>query len=237
MTITYVSAYTVQEGDTPEKLVRDYRLSSWQAIVGIRENKPLKSRLEDGLEPGLVIHIPPNANDLLQQRTYSLDRLRPVIQAHFDDLQARCEGRLRPLLHETAIAADSETVNQQITELAAHIDAEIDRIATLSKPLANICEGIARTHIAADIDRAVANALANPRAGLYWSVTPEVLGVWSGMWDLELWKSRLNIAAGGGWQSVQQYMTTVRSLVLQSIDKRLRDTLTQRRQLALETNF
>ena len=83
MSSTRNTIHKVAVGDTLDSLVTAYRLSSTRAILDTESNASVRSLLLKGgeLPVDLVIHIPPNAADILRRRMNRLNELKPVILA------------------------------------------------------------------------------------------------------------------------------------------------------------
>jgi SAM-dependent methyltransferase len=180
-----LSAHTMQDGDTIASLVVRYRLSSNRAIVECPANVALLSKLSDPDRPpaGFILHIPPSVSDLARDRIYVLNRLKPACLEHFDKLQAFADSELQPALSAVEALLESQVVRQTLSALRVEVEEAIAAIAGQALPLAAMCKGMACTHLAQPIDRAVTESAADPRCGLYWAVSPDALALWSGMWS------------------------------------------------------
>ena len=237
MTIRFTSIHTTSDGDTLEALVEQYRLSSERALLEIEPNESIRERLKDGgaLPAGLMVHIPPNAVDLVRERQYRLHEIRPVMLSHFDTMVEIAEADLRPALEATSSPVDSADVSAVLAKLGEYVAESVSTRAANTRPLVDIAVGMSLTHVATDMDRAAANAANDPRCGLYWSITPLILEQWEGMWNPELWRARWGGAgAGDPWGSASQYNVTIRSIVVQQVDTRIREAQTLERQLRSE---
>jgi len=237
--IKYLSAHTMQDGDTIASLVVRYRLSSRRAIVECPANVSLLSKLPDPGRPpaGFILHIPPSVSDLTRDRIYALNRLKPACLEHFDKLQAFADSELQPALSATEALLESQVVRQTLSALRVEVEEAIADIAGQALPLAAICKGMACTHLAQPIDRAVSESAADPRCGLYWAVSPDALVLWSGMWDEDLWMAKWqDLGTRSNWEKTCQYLNTVRSIVVQQIDQRIRDALSLQRQMHAESD-
>jgi hypothetical protein len=237
MSIKYLSAHTVQDGDTIESLVSQYRLSSWQAIAESPANNALRSMLSDqrDLPIGLVINIPPGAADLSRERIYGLNRLKPECLKHFDQLQESADTDLQQAVLVAESLADSHEVRQVLFALRADVEAAIRELAERALPLVLICKGMAYTHVAQPADHAVSERATDPRNGLYWALSPDALALWGGMWEEDLWMAKWqDLDMRSAWEATSRHLHLVRSVVVQQIDQRLRETLSLQRQLRAE---
>ena len=238
MSIKYLSAHTIQIGDTVESLVSQYRLSSWRAIADSPANTALRSKLSDqsDLPIGLIISIPPNAAELSMERIYALNRLRPECLKHFDQLQESAETDLRQAILVVESLADSGEVRHVLIALRANVEDAIRDIAERASALVPICKGMAYTHAAQPTDRAAAECATDPRSGLYWALSPDVLAQWAGMWEQDLWMAKWqDLDVQSAWKATGRHLNMVRSIVIQQIDQRIRETLTLQRQLRGES--
>ncbi len=237
MSIKFASVHTTRDGDTLDALVGQYRLSSSLAIVEIESNAAIREHLQSGssLPAGLVIHIPPNAIDLVRERLYRLHEIRPVLLSHFDTMREIAESDLRSALVDAATPIDSAGAFGVLGELAEFVAESVTSIAANTSSLIDIGVGMSATHVATDADRAVAGTAQDPRCGLYWSVTPPILNQWETMWDPELWLAKWSDAdSGDAWGRASQYKNTIRSIVVQQVDTRIRESQSLERQLRAE---
>jgi hypothetical protein len=238
MSIKYLSAHAIQTGDTVESLVSQYRLSSWRAIAESPANASIQSKLADqgDLPTGLIINIPPNAAELSRERIYVLNRLRPKCLAHFDKLQESADTVLRQAVLEAEVFLDSRVVRQKLSALRAEVGEALRDIAELALPLVPICNGMTYTHAAQPADHAATESASDPQCGLCWVVMPEVLALWSGMWEEDLWMAKWQgLDTRSAWEMTSRHLNMVRSVVVQRIDQRIRDALSLQRQLLVET--
>ncbi len=234
MTIRYTSIHTTKEGDTVESLVEQYRLSSARALLEIEPNAAVRERLSAGgaLPAGLTVHIPPNAVDLVRDRQYRLHEIRPVLLSHFDTMLEIAEADLRPALEKVSAPAESDEVFGVVEQLAEYVTESISTIAANTRPLVDIAVGMSLTYVATELDHAASNAANDPRCGLYWAITPPVLEQWESMWVADLWRARWSGAgADDAWANTSQYKVTIRSIVVQQIDARIREAQSLERQL------
>ncbi len=237
MSIKFSSIYTTRDGDTLDALVQQYRLSSSLALVEIESNAAVREHLlsDAALPAGLVIHIPPNAADLVRERLYRLREIRPVLLSHFDTMREIAESDLRSALANATTPIDSVEAFEILGELSEFVSESLTSIAANTASLVDIGVGMSATHVATDADRAVAGAAQDPRSGLYWSVTPPVLNQWETMWNGELWRAKWSgVDSGDAWGRASQYKTTIRSIVVQQVDARIRESQSLERQLLAE---
>lgn len=237
MSIRYVNIHVVKKGDTLDSLVRDYRLSSRQAIVAIKDNLGIAEQLrrEGELPVGLHVHIPPNAIELTTERLYKLQEMRPVILAHFEMLRQLAAGDLRAAVLAAASPAESAEVQQALGALQSFVSREVIRIAANSSDLVGLGIAIASTHVATARDEAVAGCASEPMCSLYWILSPPVLVQWQELWTPgvwgEKWAGRWGIEA---WENVERYSNAVGSIVIQQMDQRIREALALKQQLLSE---
>ena len=237
MTIRFTSIHRTSDGDTVDALVEQYRLSSERALLEIEPNAAIRERLQAGgaLPAGLTVHIPPNAVDLVRQRQYRLHEIRPVLLSHFDTMLEIAETDLRPVLEASSSPVDSEEGFDVLARLAEYVAESVSTIAANTRPLVDLAVGMSLTHVATDMDRAAANAASDPRCGLYWTITPLILEQWEAMWHPELWRARWGGAgADDPWGSASQYKVTIRSIVVQQVDTRIREAQALERELRNE---
>ena len=238
MGIRFLSAHTVQDGDTIDSLVIRYRLSSSRAIAECPANVSILSKLPDRsrLPAGLVLSIPPSVFDLARDRIYALNRLKPACLAHFDKLQVSADTELQQAVLTAEALIESRVVRQILSALRMEVGKAIADIAEQALPLVPICKGMALTHAAQPTDHAATESATDPQCGLYWAVSPDMLALWRGMWEQDLWMAKWhNLERRSAWEAARQYLNTVRSLVAQQIDQRIRDALSLQRQLQAET--
>ncbi|MDH3349940.1 MAG: hypothetical protein OEM51_00215 [Gammaproteobacteria bacterium] len=239
MSIKFPFAHIVQSGDSRESIVARYRLSSWRAVTEISPNIALRELTEshDDLPVGLLIHIPPNAPELARERLYGLHSFRPEIMVHFDAMQELCNTELRGPVLAAADPLESEEIRQALARLHSYVAEATDILARNTSPLIQVCQGMIHTHVAERTDHAVVNAGGDPLRGLYWAVTPSVLELWKNMWAPGTWAAKWrSVASKAAWEQATQYATTIRSLVVQQIDRRIREAMALERALRLETD-
>ena len=237
MSITFLSRHVAKAGDTLESLVSEYRLSSWRAIADIEANLPLRGQLVvRGVLPlGLMISIPPNAGDLLKERLYLLHRVRPAFLAHFDEQALHAEQSLGASLLKAKAPDGTEGVAEVLSAMQNDVNQVIEDLARQTWPLVSICVGMTHTHVAERIDKLAAGTMGDSLCGLYWAISPPILGLWQQLWELDIWVGKWQgLDSGAAWQMVQQFQNTVRSLVVQQIDKRIRDAQKLERDLLQE---
>jgi len=237
MSIKFLSRHVAKPGDTLESLVSEYRLSSWRAIADIQANLPLRGQLviRGTLPLGLMISIPPNAGELLKERLYLLHRVRPAFLAHFDGQALQAEQILGASLLNARAPDEAEGVAEVLAAMQKEVDLTIEDLARQTWPLVSICVGMTHTHVAERIDQLAAGTLSDSLCGLYWAISPPILGLWQQLWELDTWVGKWQgLDSGAAWQRVQQFQNTVRSLVVQQIDKRIRDAQKLERDLFQE---
>ncbi len=237
MSITFLSRHVAKSGDTLESLVSEYRLSSWRAIADIEANLSLRGQLvvRGTLPLGLMISIPPNAGELLKERLYLLHRVRPAFLSHFDGQALHAEQKLGASLLKAKAPDEAQGLAEVLATMQKEIDLTIENLARQTWPLVSICVGMTHTHVAERIDKLAAGTLGDSQCGLYWAISPPILGLWQQLWDLDTWLGKWQgLDSGAAWQLVQQFQNTVRSLVVQQIDKRIRDAQKLERDLLQE---
>ncbi len=235
MTIRHTSLYTTSDGDTLQAIVEQYRLYSERALLEIEANASIRERLQSGgaLPAGLTVHIPPNAIDLVRDRQYRLHEIRSGLLSHFNTMLDIAEAELKTALKKATVPAESREVTNVLERLAGYVTEGVSTSAADARPLADIAAGMSLTHAATDMDRAAAGAPNDPRCGLYWAVTPPILEQWESMWATDLWQARWGGGAGADdpWGSASQYKVTIRSIVVQQIDARIREAQALEREL------
>lgn len=225
MSIGFLSRHVTKANDTLESLVSEYRLSSWRAIADIAANKTCRPQLliRGELPIGLMISIPPNANDLVKERLYLLHRLRPSFLAHFDALALQVEQQLRPLLLGTKEPQDSADIAAVLATMQGEVNKAVEELGRHAWPLVSICVGMSHTHVSERVDHLAAGTVGDPLCGLYWAISPPVLNLWQQLCARETWQDRWrDCDADTACQRVYQYHNTVRSLVVQKIDQQIR---------------
>jgi hypothetical protein len=240
MSVRFLSKHIAKPRDSVESLVREYRLSSWRAITDIEANLPLRSQLmiRGFIPQGLMISIPPNAGDLLKERLYLLHRVRPSFLRHFDKELLLAEQDLKPLMLHAENPAESEAVAAILETMQREVNLAIEDLARQAWPLVSICTGMSYTHVFQQIDKMAAGTTNDSLCGLYWALSPPLLSLWRQIWHLDFWAQKwTNRDQDAAWQLVSQHQNTVRSLVIQQIDKRIRYDQKLERELALEASL
>lgn len=238
MSIRYLSPHRVQPGETVIALVEKFGLGCREALSEISSNRGLNLNAspEDALPAGCVIQIPPDARQLVRNRIYALHAFRPKVVSHFDIMQARMETQLLPLLADTRSVERIEKIGPQLELFEAEVQSQISGLSVLAQPLVPICEALSCTYVAENDDFAALNASQDPMCGMYWSVSPPALELWQGVWAIDLWADKWSEKDATESQRVTaQFLTTVRSIVTQKIDQRLRSA--QSLQRKIEADF
>lgn len=234
MSIKYLSAHEIAAADTNETIVRQYRLSSWEAIRGIPANRALGTKLPDSgpLPVGLVISIPPNAIFMAKERIYALNEIRPMILRHFEAIRGAADDVLLAAISGARRPADSEQVGQVLLQLHQEVATATATISRRAKKLVDICKAMCHTHVGDSFDFAARDAAHDPKCGLYWALRPDTVALWEGMWVTSLWRERWRGKSGDdAWVNASNYLNTIASIVTQNVDRRLREALALERRL------
>jgi hypothetical protein len=236
MTYAQLSKYEVGRYDTAESISSGYGLS-WKAIKNIPANEHLRYQLPDSgkVATGLLLSIPPHAGRLARERLNVLHRVRPQVLSHFHRFSERAKSELRPILEDTREPMNEVRVRDVMAELERSAASDIDALATAAMPLVGICSGMAHTHIATESDRQVAASANDPQCGLYWLVSPQKYEPWRSLWVLQTWSSRWQQSDGpSAWEALLELNNTVMSIVVQSIDEKIRIDQNIENQLLIE---
>ena len=235
MTVKFMSAYVTKSGDTLGKVVGAFRLSSRRALLEIAGNSGLDSFAgEEALPVGTRILIPPNAADLVRQRRYALNAIRPMLLAHFDEQALLAERLLRDDLF-TRDSPGDWPVAAALAPLESALSKDRQRIATACGSLVEIGRAIAVTHVGTANDRSIEGSSVGELTGLYWLLTSQYIGVWTELWSAGFWQDKWQGRdAESRWRATRQTLNMVRSVVVQQADRRIRETLALERQLAAE---
>lgn len=225
MSVKHLVPHHVRETDTVETVVAQYRLSSWKAIYDIPANQAIRPRLPDSgsLPVGLVILIPPNAIYLAKERIYALNEIRPLVVGHFDSIRDVLDSELRPALENARNPGDSEDVDDLLFSLHKKASNDISTIAARAMKLVGISIAMCHTHVADTDDFKARNCAMESLCGLYWMISPGAHDVWQRMWVRSMWVDRWRVGTIEPFVDTSRYVTTVRSIVTQAIDGRLRE--------------
>ena len=226
MTVIRYSVHTVREGETLDSLVSDYRLSSGAAILDIDKNASVRSQLSaDGnLPAGLIIQIPPNAEDILRRRISTLHELRPVLLAHFVTLRELADARLLPALKNAAYPYDSDEINSVLQDLQEFSLATIEHLSVNSNVFVEFARAMSLTHVASSDDHELVASSGFPSAGLVWAVSRDGIGGWEALWTRDLLDGRWNTdSSKAAAKATMDLLTTIQSVVIQRLDGRLRE--------------
>lgn len=236
MSVKFPTVYVAVPGDTLDSVVSAFRLSSRRALTEIPNNAHLGDPPPGAaLATGTRVHIPPNATDLLRERSYALHAVRPMLMSHFDEQQRLAERSLRDAVLADCVPRATEEIDHALTELRESLGAGMEAVARASASLAEIGSGMAATHVATKNDRAVLGSTVGHLTGLYWMLSAQYVEVWAGMWNTAVWEDKWRGEdTAGAWRAVEQYLNTVRSISVQQVDQRLRETLMLERRLLAE---
>lgn len=229
--------HRIKDGETLESLAASYRLSSAAAILETDSNASIRSKLaENGALPtNLVVHIPPNAYDLLRQRNQELNRLKPMLLAHFDAQQQMAVADLMPALKNNVSPFCSEEVSAVLQNLEESSQVARQHAGASSAIFVDLGTAMSLTHVATRDDHALAAAATNPESGLLWAVSDYGLSVWNSLWSRDVMDSKWGSGSSEtDAQAILSYMTTVRSIVMQSVDRRGRECFSSQQKLLAE---
>lgn len=229
--------HEVRSGQTLASLVADYRLSSEAAILDCPGNAAIRSQLSvDGELPlDLFVQIPPHAYDVLAERMRLLNQLKPVLLAHFDTLRDLAESDLLPALRNDSSPYQSEEVAVVLLNLGEFSQRAIDLLAVNSARFVELGQAMSMTHVATHQDSALAASSAYPMAGLDWAVSSQGLSAWQSMWTRDVWDGKWEgQSSAAASQLTMQYITTVRSIVVQQADRHFRESLLTQQRLQSE---
>ena len=237
MSATRNTVHEIRAGQTLASLVADYRLSSKAAILDCPGNVKIRSQLaaEGELPVDLFVQIPPNAHDVLRERMQLLNELKPVLLTHFDTLRDLAESDLLPALRNDSPPFQSDEVLSVPQNLGEFSQRAIDQIATNSVRFVELGKAMSLTHVGTYQDSALAASSGDPIAGLTWAVSSHGLSIWQSLWTRDVWGAKWegrSIEAAA--QLTMQYITTVRSIVVQQTDRHFRETLLLQQRLQSE---
>lgn len=230
--------HKVGEGETLDSLVAGYRLSSVAAILNTESNASIRSKLakKGELPSGLFVYIPPNAEDLMRRRMHELNLVKPVFLAHFDTLRELVEAELLPALNSDVSPFHSEKVSAVLQNLEEFSQNARQQIGASAIVFVELGSAMSLTHVATRDDHALASAIGNPLAGLTWAISDHGLSVWSSLWTREVMESRWGTGSPDkDARAIQAYLTTVRSIVVQSVDRRFRGSFSLLQELQAES--
>lgn len=223
--------------ETLQSLVVAYRLSSAAAILDVDKNASIRSILATGRELpiDLIIHIPPNAEDTLRRRMYKIRELSPVLLAHFDTLQELVIAELLPALRNDVSPFCSDEVSSVLQNLEEFSQNSLNRISTNSIIFAELGSAMSLTHVATRDDHGLASSSGNPAAGLAWAISKNGLFAWKSVWSRDVMASKWGSgSADTDARAILDYLTTIRSLIVQSLDRRFRESLLLQQELQAE---
>jgi len=231
------TVHKVKAGTTLDSLVADYRLSSTKAILDCPGNAAIRSQLSVNgeLPVDLIVQIPPHAFDVLAERMRLLNQLKPVLLAHFDTLRDLAESDLLPTLGNDSSPYQSEEVTVVLQNLGEFSQRAIDLLGKNSMRFIELGKAMSMTHVATHQDSTLAASSAYPMAGLTWAVSSHGLSAWQSMWTREVWDDKWGgQSSAAASQLTMQYITTVRSIVVQQTDRHFRESLLLQKQLQAE---
>ena len=237
MNSTKISIHKVRTGTTLDSLVADYRLSSTKAILDCPGNAAIRLQLSvDGELPiDLIVQIPPIAHEVLRERMRLLTQLKPVLLSHFDTLRDLAESKLWPALRNDSAPYRSEEVTAVLQNFGEFSQRAIDAVGANSLRFVELGKAMSMTHVATHQDSTLAASSAHPMTGLNWAVSAQGLSAWQSMWARDLWDNKWEgRSSRDAAQLTMQYITTVRSIVVQQADRHFRESLLLQKQLQAE---
>jgi hypothetical protein len=133
------------------------------------------------------------------------------------------------------VPTEPEDVDRVLSGLRGLVADAIATVSRASAALAQIGLGMSETHVATANDHAVAGSSVGDLTGLYWMLSGNYVAAWSDMWDTSLWVGKwAGKDSASARTAVTQHINTVRSIVVQQADARLRETLALERSLQFE---
>ena len=237
MSTTGNTIHKVREGDTLNSLVARYRLSSTKAILDAESNAPVRAELLNGsqLPVDLVIHIPPNADEILRQRMDGLLGLKPVLLAHFNTMQELTNAELLPALSSDAPPYRSDAVSSVFYNLREFSLRTIEQVSASAIVFVELAAAMSLTHVSTHDDQVLGGMSGSPAAGLNWAISENGLNAWKSLWDRNgldaIWA---NESPDDVVRSLLDYQMTVRSIVVQTVDRRFRESLQLQQKLQAE---
>ena len=225
MSLRVIQIHIVSGDDSLESLVTDYRLSSVRAILEIDANRHLLEEVPriGNLPIGMRINIPPNAIQLVTERTRKLEQVRPLFLSHFDALRRIVSANLATALRATDVPLTSVDVRNSVRELDEYVTKEILSIASHSEDLVGIAEAMSKTHVSEERDHGAVRTRHDPLCSLYWALTPETLEQWQRLWAMATWEQLWREKSGeAALERSLQMVNTVGTLVIHQLDNRLR---------------
>jgi hypothetical protein len=229
--------HKVVAGDTLNSLVARYRLSSPRAILDAKSNAPVRTELLEGdhLPVDLIIHIPPNAEEVLRRRMDGLLALKPVLLAHFNTLQELTIAELLPALASDSCPYRSDEVSSVLYNLGEFSLKTIEQVTASSIVFVELATAMSLTHVATRDDQVLGSRSGIPAAGLNWAISENGLNAWKSLWDRNglgaIWAKE---SPDDVVRSLLDYQMTVRSIVVQHVDRRFRESLLLRQKLQAE---
>jgi hypothetical protein len=237
MSATRNTVHKIKSGQTLASLVVDYRLSSTAAILDSPGNANIRSTLAaDGELPvDLIVQIPPNAHDVLGERMRLINELKPVLAAHFNTVRDLAESDLLPALRSDGPPFQSDEVGSVLQNLGEFSQRSIEQIGAMSMKFGELGKAMSLTHVVTREDSALAASSGHPMAGLTWAVSSNGLSAWQSLWARDLWDGKWEgRSSDAAAQLTMQYITTVRSIVVQQADRHFRESLLLQRRLQSE---
>jgi hypothetical protein len=237
MTAGQLGAHVVETGDSLAGIVGRYNLSSEMALLEAPANRPLRPVLENSgpLPEGLLVYIPPRAVLLVRDRIYCLQRLRQRLYRHFDSLRESAAADLIPAIRASDLSRVRTEFSVPFRLLEKTVSSMVEEAAEMAWPLVGISQAMVNTHVAEPTDHAVVNAANDPLCPLYWAVTPPMLEFWTDFWSIGRWAKNWQDKDGPrAARLLSQQLNTLGSLVLQQIDKRIRDAQALENRLRFE---
>lgn len=227
MKSTDYTIHKVDSVETLQSLVAAYRLSSAAAILDVKKNASIRSILAKGgeLPIDLVIHIPPNAEDILRRRMHKIRELSPVLLAHFDTLQELVIAELLPALRNDVSPFCSDEVSSVLQNLEEFSQISLNHVSANSIIFVELGSAMSLTHVATRDDHGLASSSGNPVAGLVWAISKDGLLTWKSLWSRDVMESRWGSGSPDkDARAILDYLMTIRSIIVQSVDRRFRES-------------
>ena len=164
-----------------------------------------------------------------------LNELKPVLLSHFNTLQELTIAELMPVLANDSYPYQADEVSSVLYNLREFSLKTIEQIGASSSIFVELGGAMSLTHVATNDDRSLGAMSDYPVAGLQWAVSEIGLNAWKTLWDRDVLDARWHAGSPDVIaRSILAYQTTVRSNVVQNVDRRFRESFQLQKQLQAE---
>jgi len=216
--------YAANVDDSLATIADRFGLSSGVIISASPKNQLLKDvHLQEKLEEGRVVHVPPNPEVLLQERFGLLNVINALLRE-----QSHVHGEYLRTVLPSLVRRPAMTGEEAVRifgELDQLVCGQVVAVDAHSRALKELNLGLLESGFLGGLG----SSAHDPRADsseLNWLLSADVLQSWRGMWNLENWAGVFSGCESHEIESrLLMFQNLVTSQILQQGEARVRETV------------